>query len=78
MKLNIKVLILILGLTLISIVFVSKSIQQKIYNLSAPDKLVLTLISVLGLILGSVLTIAIVYINFDSLKLILRGLRAPP
>ena len=36
---------------------------------------VLISISVLGLILESVS--AIVYINFDPLKLILRGLRAP-
>ena len=73
MKLNIKALILILGLTLISIilnVFVSKSIQQKTYNLFGEDKSVLTLIPELVLVLGC--------INFYPLKLILKGLRAPP
>ena len=65
MKLNIKALILILGLTLISILNISapKSIQQKTYNLSGEDKSGLTLISELGLISGSVL--GYIDINFN-------------
>ena len=111
MKLNIKVLILALTLTLISIlnVFIPKSIQRNlIYSLSKMDISRLILIPVLGSILisGSVLgyidinfnltelilrrlqsvnlisslilTLILGYINFDALKLILRGLRAPP
>ena len=90
MKLNIKTLILILGLTLISILNVSvpKSIQQKIYNLSGVDKSVLILVLGLGSVLSGIVSgivlgiVKLKYINiknnFDLIKLILRRSYIPP
>ena len=78
MKLNIKVLILALTLTLISIlnVFIPKSIQRNlIYSLSKMDISRLILIPVLGSILISGSVLGYIDINFNLTELILRRLQ---